>query len=219
MINKTEVAMKRICMFVLIMICMSSAVIAMGEQKNIDVKLSGGYATYPERGGFGLLADYLWALDPYFAAGVETGFFWVKWEEKRGKALVGQSDADLKAKTNAFSIPALAIGQVRFQNLKEKYNILPYITVGLGYTFMPVTYSDPSYTDSSGTAHDSKKLHQLYHGFTWEVFAGAAYSPTGSNVHFLAEVGYVGSKPSKGNVDIDMSRFMINAGVRFAFLK
>ncbi len=211
--------MKKIFLIALIAVCSSSAAFAIGEQKNFDIKLSGGYASYPDRPGFGLLADYLWSLDPYFAAGLETGFFWVKWEEKRGKALVGQSDANLKATTNAFSIPALAVGQVRFQNVKEKFNILPYATVGLGYTFMPVTYSDPSYTDSNGTHHDAKKLRQLYHGFTWEIFAGAAYSPSGSNVNFLGEIGYVGSKPSKGNIDIDMSRFMINLGVRFAFVK
>ncbi|HEY1407239.1 MAG TPA: outer membrane beta-barrel protein [Spirochaetota bacterium] len=209
--------MKRIYLSIVVLLCSSSAVFAFGEQKNIDVKITGGYASYPDRPGFGMTADYQWVLDPFFSTGLETGFFWVSWKENRGKALVGQSNANLKATTNAFSIPVLAIAQVRLQNIKEKLNILPYATIGLGYSFMPISYSDPSYTDSNGTEHRSQKLNQLYHGFTWELIAGAAYSPVGSKIDFFGEFGYIGSNLSRGNLDIDMSRYVISAGVRFAF--
>lgn len=188
-------------------------------EKSFDGKIGGGYAFDPEHLGLNLEMTYLWNLDPYFAAGLQTGLFWVKWEETRGKTNIGATPTDVKASTNAYSVPLLAIAQLRLPNVKEKLNILPYLSVGLGYSAMYIAYSDPAYTDSALNYHPSEKEKKLFGGFTWETVIGAAYSPTGSKIDFLLETGYVGSKLSHGTNSVNMSRFIANAGVRFAFDK
>jgi hypothetical protein len=159
--------------------------------------------------------DYSLVLDPFFTVGAETGLFWVNWQEKRGQTIVGSTVADVKAQTNAFVIPMLAVAQLRLPNVKDRFNILPYLSVGLGLSLMPISYSDPAYTDAGGTDHKKQTLNQFYAGFTWKVAAGAAYSPNGSKISFIAEVGYVGSNLERGNETLDMSRFVMNVGVRF----
>jgi hypothetical protein len=188
-------------------------------EKSFDGKIGGGYAFDPEHFGLNIEATYLWNLDPYFAAGLQTGLFWVKWEETRGKTNIGATPTEVKATTNAYTIPFLAIAQLRLPNVKEKLNILPYISIGLGYSAMYIAYSDPSYTDSLGNPHPSEKEKKLFGGFTWETVVGAAYSPAGSKIDFLFETGYVGSKLSHGTSSVNMSRYIANIGVRFAFDK
>ena len=207
--------MKRVALYVftiMLLVCMAAS----ATETNFDGKLGGAYSSYPEMPGFDISADYQWVLDPYFSAGFETGLFWVQWEQQRGEALVGQSRSDLKATTNAYVIPMLAIAQVRLPNLKEKFMVLPYMTVGLGFSVMPLTYSDPAY-DNAGIHHDAQDKFYFHKGFTWKLAVGAAYTPSGSNLAFIGETGYVGSHLYSGNNDIDMSRVFIDLGVRFTF--
>ena len=211
--------MKRPVLCLIFAAVIASAVPLSAMETNFDGKIGGGYAFYPNMPGFDLSADYLWVLDPFFSAGAESGLFWVQWEEKRGKELVGQSNSSLKASTNAFAVPVMGIAQVRLPNLKEKISVLPYLTVGLGYTFMPLTYSDPEYTDSSSVTHKAQNKFYLYHGFTWKVIVGGAFTPAGSNIAFIGETGIVGSTLSHGNSNIGMTRMIVNAGVRFTFGK
>jgi len=211
--------MKRLILCAVIAVCAAAAAPLSAMEKTFDGKLGGGYAFYPKMPGFDIVADYQWVLDPFFSAGGEAGLFWVKWEENRGKELVGQSNSSLKATTNAFAVPVLGIAQIRLPNVKEKISVLPYLTVGLGYTFMPLTYSDPEYTDAGGITHKSKSNFYLFHGFTWKVMLGGAFTPAGSNIAFLGETGVVGSNVAHGNSDIGMTRIVLNAGVRFTFGK
>jgi hypothetical protein len=211
--------MKRLIIFLLISAFSATGAFALGIDSSIDGKIGGGYAPYTKRGGLTLSGNYQWVLDPFFSCGLETGFFWINWEEKRGQELVGQSNSDLKATTNAVVFPLMAIAQVRFPNLKDKINVIPFITVGLGYSLMPLVYSDPSYQDAYGVNHPARNLYRLFHGLTWEVFGGAAYSPSGSKIEFVGEFGYIGAHLYHGNNDINMSRFTLNAGVRFSLGK
>jgi len=205
-------------LIVLTMICVFSATgaYAIGTGKSIEGKIGGGYAPYTNRAGLNVSGNLQWDLDPFFSCGIESGFFWINWEEKRGKELVGQSNSDLKATTNAVVFPFMAIAQIKLPNLKDKIKVVPFLTVGLGYSLMPLVYSDPHYTDASGVDHSAKNLYRLFHGFTWEVFAGAAYSPSGSKIEFIGEFGYIGSHLYHGNSDINMSRISLDAGVRFS---
>jgi hypothetical protein len=196
---------------IIICSCMSAFAI----EKNFDGKIGGAYASHPDRVGLNLEFDYLWILDPFFAVGAETGLFWVNWEEKRGVKMVGSTQSDVKAQTNAFIVPMLGIAQLRLPIVKDKINVLPYLSVGLGLSLMPISYSDPTYTDPAGTYHKKQTLNQLYSGFTWKVVAGAAYSPSGSKIDFIAETGYVGANLERGNDSMSMSRFILNVGVRF----
>ncbi|MGL4369938.1 MAG: outer membrane beta-barrel protein [Spirochaetota bacterium] len=210
--------MKRIILgLVLFLSFLAAAPLAAAEQ-SFDGKLGGGYAfSDPDKAGLDISANYQWVLDPFFSAGVETGLFWIKWEADRGKELVGQSSANIKATTNAYSIPVIGIVQIRLPNLKDKIHVLPYLTVGLGYSLMPVAFSDPGYTDSDGVYHKSNESFDIFHGFTWKIMAGAAFTPAGSRVTFLGETGILGAQMTHGNSEIDMTRFLLNAGVRFTF--
>jgi hypothetical protein len=204
----------------LTVIILCSCVSAFAVEKNFDGKIGGAYAMHPDRVGLNLEFDYLWALDPYFAVGTETGLFWINWEEKRGSKELGTDvSADVKAQTNAFVVPVLGVAQLRLPNIKDKINILPYVSLGLGLSLMPISYSDPTYTDNNAVVHKKRTLNQFYAGFTWKVVAGAAYSPSGSKIDFIAETGYVGSSLERGNNSMNMSRMILNVGVRFPFDK
>lgn len=209
--------MNRTIRLLFLSVSLLASVPAFSYETTFDGKLGGAWAFYPEMPGLNINADYQWILDPYFSAGAESGLFWVQWDETRGKELRGQTITDVKATTNAYAVPVLAIAQVRLPNIKEKFSVLPYATVGLGYSFMPVTYSDPAYTDPDGVSHKARNKFYFHTGFTWKVAAGAAYSPSGSKIAFLGEAGYVGAHLYSGNNDLDMSRMFIDIGVRFSF--
>jgi hypothetical protein len=188
-------------------------------QRTFDGKIGGGYAFDPEHWGLNLEGTYLWNLDPFFAAGLQSGVFWVKWEETRGKKNIGATPTEVKATTNALSVPFLAIAQLRLPNVKDKIHFLPYLNIGMGGSAMYISYSDPAYTDSTGVRHSKETENKVFGGFTWETVIGAAVSPSGSNIDFLFETGYVGSKLYHGNDNVNMSRFIANIGVRFTFDK
>ena len=210
--------MKRIIM------CAAAAVLlsfspAFAVESNFDGKLGGAWAFDPAMPGLDVGADYQWVLDPFFSAGVESGLFWIQWDQQRKTEVTGQSNASVKATTNAYSIPVLATAQIRLPNVKEKINVLPYLSIGLGYSFMPLTYSDPSYTDKAGTYHKAKDSFKFHTGFTWKIAAGAAYTPEGSRIAFIGETGFIGAHLYSGNTDRNMSRMFIDLGVRFTLGK
>jgi hypothetical protein len=211
--------MNKFFITLLMSIILASSSSLFATEKNFDGKLGGGYAIYPDHLGLNLEVSQLWVFDPYFAAGIQSGLFWVKWEEVRGTEKIGATTQDLKARTNAYVIPALGIFQLRLPNIREKINILPYMNIGLGASIMYVSYSDPSYIDTNSVYHSKKSEQKVFGGYTWETVVGAAYSPTGSKIDFLAEVGYVGSHLYHGNEDFNMSRLIFNIGVRIPFDK
>lgn len=204
-----------------ILMCAAAAVLfsfssAFAVESNFDGKLGGAWAFDPAMPGLDVGANYQWILDPFFSAGVESGLFWIRWDQQRKTEVTGQSNASVKATTNAYSIPVLATAQIRLPNVKEKINVLPYLSIGLGYSFMPLTYSDPSYTDVSGNFHSAKDSFKFHTGFTWKIAAGAAYTPEGSRIAFLGETGFIGAHLYSGNTDRNMSRMFIDLGVRFS---
>ena len=212
--------MKKMMLFAAITAVAFSITPLWAAESNLDAKIGGAWAFDQSRAGLDVGADYLWVLDPFFAAGAESGLFWVQWDQQRGKEITGQSSADIKARTNAYVIPVLAVAQVRLPNVKEKISVLPYLSVGLGYSFMPLTYSDPSYTDTgTGQEYKSQKKFFFHTGFTWKVALGGAYTPSGSNIAFLGEAGYVGAHLYHGSRDRDMSRMFFDFGVRFTLGK
>jgi len=192
---------------------------AFAENKCLDGKLGTGYATDPEKFGWQLNFAFLTVLDPFFAIGFEPGIYWANWNRKIGREQVSASlEADVKADTNAYMIPFLGDAQIRLPNLKEKLHMLPYATFGLGYSVMILKYSQPSYVNTSGQDVSAENKTKLFHGLTWQVMAGVAYDPgPSSKIEFLAEFGYRGSKLKQDNLEVDMSGFIINIGVRYPF--
>ena len=83
---------------------------------------------------------------------------------------------------------------------------------------MILDYSQPEYESSTGATVPSENKTKLFHGLTWQVMFGASYDPgPDSKIEFLAEVGYRGAKLKKDNLEVDMSGFVINLGVRYPF--
>jgi hypothetical protein len=210
--------MKKIIVFLSFFIVMGffSSLIAM--EKGLDGKIGTSYAIDPEKFGLNFAFDYYAVPDPYLAVGFETGLYWLKWERVVGEKQVGPAPAKLKADTNSYTIPFLAMAQIRMPHLQEKYNVIPYLNVGLGYSFMFLDEKQPAYIDTNNVSHEAMDDTDLYKGFTWEVLAGIAYKPgPTSNIHLLCELGYRSLKLKREEVELNMSGFVVTVGVRYPF--
>ncbi len=168
-------------------------------------KIGTGYTNDPGQFGLDVSFNYIYNLDPVFVVGLEGDFFWVSWSNKLGDVDAGgDTNASLKAETNLYAFPLMANAQVRLPFLRNKIYVEPSLTVGLGYSFMILDYSSD---EENGT--------DLYSGFTWQIYASAAYKLIeNSAVDFVLDLGYRGLKPDKDNVEIDMSGVIARIGVR-----
>lgn len=169
-------------------------------------KIGTGYASDPGKFGLDLSFNYIYNIDPFFVFGVEADFFWIKWKSTIGKVNPGGSAPGTeKADTNLYTFPLFANAQVRLPMLKKYIYVEPFFTVGLGYSFMILDYSS---REENGA--------DFYSGFAWQILCSAAYKISdASAVDFVFDLGYRGSDPSRGNVEIGMSGPLIRAGVRF----
>ncbi len=185
--------------------------------REIYGKIGTGYASDPARYGLDLAAQYNYALDPYFVVGPEAGFFWVQWNRTIGvKDVTPGVRADVTADTNAYDIPVLMNATVRIPNLSNTVKMTPFVTVGLGYSFMLIHYSQPQFTDSAtGASYESESVTKFFHGFTWQIVGGVGYQPERSKVEFRLEAGYRGSTLEHESLEIDMSCFMIHVGANY----
>jgi hypothetical protein len=172
--------------------------------RSLDGKIGTGYASDPEKFGWQLNFAYLADLDPFFALGFEPGFYWARWNRKINSKEVGDVPANVKADSNAYIFPALADAQIRLPNLKSRLHVEPYVTLGLGYSFMILNYTTPEYASTSGgETVSSENKTKFFHGFTWQLLLGMAYDPgPSSKIKFIAELGYRGAK-------------ILNIGIRY----
>jgi opacity protein-like surface antigen len=207
--------MKRIC--ALIILCCALSMSAPAEAAvvtDVQGKLGTAYAVGAERFGLDLSCQYFWEIDPFFALGGEAGFFWIKWNRTIGTRTVGASTVDVKADTNAYDLPFFVNAQLRLPNLRKVIYVMPYLTIGLGGSFMVMHYSEPDY---SGTDYDGESITRFFGGFSWQVIAGAGFRPEGSKIEFMAEAGYRGSKLKSQEIELNMSGVIIRAGVKYPF--
>lgn len=210
--------MKRISFLIfslIIMIIASSNVFAANSELNGTLGTS--YADDPAKYGLDISLHYNWLLDPYFVTGLESGFYWVKWDRKIGVKQQGSVFVDVKADTNAYLIPMMFNAQVRLPNLKDKLYVTPFVTIGLGYSFMILHYSQPDFTDSNtGKSYNADSITKLFSGLSWELFFGASLKPAAdSKVDFYAEAGYRSLPLKSGDLELDMSGLVIRLGVRY----
>ena len=189
---------------------------AFSYNKSIDGKIGTGYASDPEQFGWQLNFAYFADLDPFFALGFEPGIYWAHWDKTVGSVNIGESvPAEVKADTNAYIIPILADAQIRLPNLESKLYVIPYATLGIGYSMMILDYSIPSHMEGSVPV-DSKNKTKFFGGLTWQVMFGASYDPgSSSKIKFLVEIGYRGAQLYNGNLQVDMSGFVFNIGVKY----
>ncbi len=210
--------MKKILLLIFVINLVLLSSFAFAGETTWDFKLGTAYATDPEKFGFQFHVGYYNEFDPFFVFGIEPGIYWIKWEETIGKKDVGNLPVDVKKDTNAYMIPIMANGQIRLPNLRNKLYFLPHVTVGLGYSLMVYNYNQPEYTDTAGTFHEEESETDFYSGITWQLMLGGTFKPgRESNIGFLFEVGFRGAKVQRDDLEVNMTGFIINAGVRYPF--
>ncbi len=209
--------MKRIIIIFFTLIVIGTTVNGFSANTELNGALGTSYASDPSKYGFDLSLRYSWLLDPYFVTGIESGFVWVRWDRKIGVKQEGTVFVDVKADTNAYIVPMMFNAQVRLPNLKDKLYVTPFITIGLGYSFMILHYSQPDFTDSNtGKSYTADSITKLFSGLSWELFFGASLKPAAdSKVDFYAEAGYRSLPLKSGDLELDMSGLVIRLGVRY----
>jgi hypothetical protein len=209
----------KICALVLVLCASAPAAFAVPNE--IMGRLGTAYATDPDKFGLDLSGQYNWVLDPYFALGVDGGIYWINWSRKIGTREAGAVDTDVKADTNAYDVPVMLDAQLRLPALKKYIYLTPYATVGLGYSFMLLHYSQPEYTTPAPTSkhYDAETILKFFYGFTWQFLAGVGFQPEGSKIEFIGEVGYRGGALKSGSSEIDMGGYLFRLGVKYPFGK
>ncbi|TAL37493.1 MAG: hypothetical protein EPN93_05755 [Spirochaetes bacterium] len=209
----------RICAIIII-ICATAAG-AFAVPNEIQGRLGTAYATDPDKFGLDVSGQFNWVLDPYFALGFDAGFYWINWSRKIGTKTSGAATVDVKADTNAYDIPVMADAQLRLPVLKKYIYVTPYATIGLGYSFMLLTYSQPDFTTPAPESkhYNAESINKFFYGFTWQFLAGAGFQPEGSKIEFIGEVGYRGGALKSGSIEIDMGGYLFRLGVKYPFGK
>jgi hypothetical protein len=170
-------------------------------------KLGSSYAHELENYGLDISITYMYDLDPYFVAGLEADFFWLPWEKKLGTN-PGPPQTDIVASTDAYAIPVYLNAQVRLPFLERKIRVEPYVTLGLGYSMMILTYNQPD---------RDRDVTKFYHGFTWQLIPGVSFSPAmESKIRFTGEIGYRSLEVKNSSEKIDMSGLLGRLGVIFS---
>lgn len=202
-------------LFAALLAILLSAAPLSAVERDIQGKIGTGYASDPAKFGLDLNFQYNWVLDPYFAVGFDSGLYWIRWDQKIGEKNVPPT-VDVKADSNAYMVPVIADAQIRLPVLKDKIYLTPYATIGLGYSFMLLTYSQPTFTDSAtGESYDKEQIYKFFSGLTWQLLGGAGYQFRNSRVEFFGEAGYRNAKLKSGDLELDMTGFVFRLGARY----
>jgi len=208
--------MKRMLVLLTLLAMASIAMPLFAVERDIQGKLGTGYSSDPAKFGLDLNFQYNWVLDPYFAVGLDSGLYWIRWDRKIGTKDSGGVDVDVKADSNVYMLPVIADAQIRLPVLKDIIFITPYATIGMGYSFMLLTYSQPDFQDSvTGKNYDKKREYKFFTGLTWQLLAGAGYQFKNSKVEFFAEAGYRSAKLKSGDLELDMSGLVMRIGAKY----
>jgi len=192
--------MKRKILLTVSILMFSMSVFAVNS--TIDIKGGVQIPDAPDKAGFDSAITLNIGLDKYFTLGVESGFGWVKWKDENANLAAGNIVLTKVEKTNAYTLPLLAVATVRLADMMDSYGFMPYVTGGAGYSW--TWYRHPEFKDN-------------FHGFTWEVMGGLKLKlGTDSNLSFIAEGGYRNAAVENSeNYELDMSGFIGRAGISF----
>ncbi len=192
--------MKRKILVALAMLTFSVSAFAINS--TLHVKGGVQYPDAPDKAGFDSAATLNIGVDKYFTIGAESGFGWVKWEDKDAALAAGNVSLTKVDKTNAYTLPLLAVATVRLADMMETYGFMPYITGGAGYSW--TWYDHPEFSDR-------------FEGFTWQVMGGLEIKlGSDSNLSFVIEGGYRDAGiENSDDYELDMSGFIGRAGVSF----
>lgn len=208
--------MKRTLIVLALLALAFSALPALAVERDIQGKLGTGYSSDPAKFGLDLNFQYNWVLDPYFAIGLDSGLYWIRWDRKIGSDDASGVDVAVKADSNVYMFPVIADAQIRLPVLKDYIFVTPYATIGFGYSFMLLTYSQPDFDDTAtGKSYERERKYKFFSGLTWQLLAGAGYQFKNSKVEFFAEAGYRSAKLKSGDLELDMSGLVMRIGAKY----
>jgi len=204
--------MKKVLFLAIVSILVAaSSVFAQQTAKTTEFRIGTSYADSADKMGYGGSFYFCNEFDPMLAFGLNPGMMWWNWEyykkDKNGNRIYTMTDLNgdgtketktyKKYDQNAFLIPIMATASIRFPQLKNSIMVVPFFNPGIGYSLMPVK------GDSSVA---------LYHGFSWQVSAGAAYTVS-DNLAFIFDTGYRRSNISNSDdAEMKMSGWFFNIG-------
>ncbi len=178
--------MKKVLFLAIVSILVAaSSVFAQQTAKTTEFRIGTSYADSADKMGYGGSFYFCNEFDPMLAFGLNPGMMLWNWNYYK------------KYDQNAFLIPIMATASIRFPQLKNSIMVVPFFNPGIGYSLMPVK------GDSSVA---------LYHGFSWQVSAGAAYTVS-DNLAFIFDTGYRRSNISNSDdAEMKMSGWFFNIG-------
>ncbi len=207
----------KFCTIMILFMMAASATVAYSQDKKSSIDVKGGTANSSDPGkwGFNSAVGLNLGLDPHFAFALEPGLYWIKWDKGLGITKTsGTITSELKASINAYMYPIMAVAKILIPEAGE--GILPYLAPGIGYSIMKYSYDVPAY-DVGTTHHNSVSINETYKGFTWQFMVGAVIKPWSDGVvGFVVEAGYRSAKLKQSSFEINMSGFVINAGINAA---
>ena len=217
-ITKGGLLMKHLIAITAAIIALASFGSAQAQEAVFDIKGGTARASDPGKFGFNANAEAGVSVNPYFSLVAIPGFTWFKWDKGTGiTKREGTINTELKGDIDAYCFPLFGAAKISIPDMKESIGIVPYFTFGAGYMWMKYKYSQPSYTDTLGTYHQSESIKSTYKGFAWQAVAGIGYKFPSTNMSLVAECGYRGAKLKKSSFEVDMSGFVASVGVSFAF--
>jgi hypothetical protein len=209
--------MKKLCVAVSAIAILAFAGSAFAQNATIGLKVGGAGAKDSEKPGLNTAVALGVKVNPYFELFAKPGFVWFSWDKGLGiqKDEGGGLHSELKKNVDAYCFPLLAGAKINFADAKESIGIVPYVSLGAGYTWMRYKYEIPAYTDLSAVNHAKESNSSTFKGFTWEVLGGFAYPFTGTTMSLDVEGGYRGMKLTKDSAEVNMSGWVANLGVTF----
>jgi hypothetical protein len=199
-------------LFVAAVVVFAFAGSAFAQNAGFEMKVGTSYPKDVKKYGLNSSVSLGADLNPFFTIFAKPEFSWFNWDKTLGAGdMPGPLATNLKSSVNAFAFPLLAGAKVKFTDAKDSMGITPYISGAAGYSWMIYKYKVPA-----RIGYPAENMSKTFKGFTWEVLGGFDYPFEGTNMSFGLEGGYRGMKLKKGSYEVDMSGFLVNAGVSFA---
>lgn len=175
---------------------------AFAINSTLDMKGGIQYPSAADKLGFDSALTLNLGLDKYFTFGAESGFGWVQWKDKGDKVPTGPVTLTETQTTNLYSLPLLAVATIRLADLMESSGVMPYVSVGAGYSW---------------TWYQSDAYKERFDGFTCQALGGLQFRlGADSNLKVLIEAGYrYAPIQNEKSIELDMSGAIARVGISF----
>lgn len=187
----------------LLVFCLVSA--AGAQQFNVGLGLGTERPKAPKQFGFDGKVFGEYAVNKYFAIGIETGFDLLK-KDKGKKVKVGDTELTTAEDTYFYTVPALLTLKLSFPVGEYSSPLKPYILGGFGYSW--------THTNCTGN-------NETFSGLTYQALGGINYDLgyDAGNMNIFLEAGWrwtdIDASIERERLKLDMSGFLGRIGVSF----